>query len=470
MENKKFILSGHIGLRSWRLVPHAYYTRGSQFARGLTEEEFLFLLGCDGEQEQEHSPIADSLLRRGFIRLAGEGETLTDWQRYRAYDNRYMPLMNLELTAKCSYNCLHCFNASDNAPLHAELSYEEAVRILDEAQGCGINALLLTGGEPMLHPRFMDIVRELYRRDMFLFELNTNGFFLTQSVLDGLHDIGADPLMKISFDGLGYHDWMRNREGAEKDALRAISLSIQNGFRVMVQYNINRKNAPSLRESLTLLDSMGVSSVRLIRTTPAPRWEQNAAGQSLDIKEYFDLGLETARWYASGEHKAELIIWQVCTVRPERKQYSLDPVRASSRRFRDTLPLCKGARGMIAVGANGQVYPCMQMSGWFDSHGVDLGNVKRDGLRKLLGDSAYMDCVCLTVRDRMEQNGKCRSCRYIEYCLGGCPALGILGSETGSILDPDPFRCYFYEQGYYDKFVSALPGYINLSEMEECTC
>ncbi|MFR7952923.1 MAG: hypothetical protein ACLU4P_05255 [Ruminococcus sp.] len=45
---------------------------------------------------------------------------------------------------------------------------------------------------------------------------NTNGYFLRQGVLDQMKERGIRPLMKISFDGIGHHDWLRGRKGAEE--------------------------------------------------------------------------------------------------------------------------------------------------------------------------------------------------------------------------------------------------------------
>ena len=86
--------------------------------------------------------------------------------------------------------------------------------------------------------------------------------------------------MKISFDGIGFHDWMRNHKGAEENALNAIRLCKENGFRVMVQMNINRKNRESVTKSLECLDEIGVDRTRIICTTESTRWAENAAGQS----------------------------------------------------------------------------------------------------------------------------------------------------------------------------------------------
>lgn len=463
----KYILNKNMALRSWQLVPYAYYVKNDCLAKGLKKEMFDLLLRCDGETDIEDSETLREALGKGFIREAKNGGRLTEWQKYRNCDNRYMPKMNLQITAKCNYNCIHCFNAVDNAPLLSEMSFEQIVALLDEAQACGISAFTVTGGEPMAHKRFMDIVREIYKRDMFIDELNTNGFFIKQETLDEFKKIGCFPLMKISFDGIGYHDWMRGRAGAEEDALRAIQLCIDNGFRVMIQYNINKKNEPTVLESLDMLDKMGVDRIRLICTTPAPRWEQNAAGQSYTTEEYFNASMKIFEHYIKAPHNATLTVWQVGDVYPKRHAFSLAPVKANTQNYRDTLPLCKGVRGMIAVGANGQAYPCLQMSGWMDEHGWDLGNVFRDGLKKTLQEGNFLDCVCQTVKDRTDKNGKCGACKYFKYCLGGCPALGLLYSPRGEILDADPTKCFFFENGYYEKFTSLFGDYRNLSVMNE---
>ena len=84
---------------------------------------------------------------------------------------------------------------------------------------------------------------------MFVEELNTNGHFINMAALERLKSIGCVPLVKISFDGIGYHDWMRNHKGAEQTALDAISLCIENGFPVKVQTNMNRRNCDAMLET-----------------------------------------------------------------------------------------------------------------------------------------------------------------------------------------------------------------------------
>lgn len=75
----RYLLNPNIALRSWQLVPYAYYIRGERNAQGLKKEEFEFLSACDGRTElptAQDSPLAGSLLERGLIHAAREGEVL----------------------------------------------------------------------------------------------------------------------------------------------------------------------------------------------------------------------------------------------------------------------------------------------------------------------------------------------------------------------------------------------------------
>ncbi len=458
----RYLLNPNIALRSWLLVPYAYYIRGERNARGLKEEEFMFLAACDGRNElpdEQESALTARFLANGFITKAAQGEAMTgsDWNRPRMYMNRYFPAMNWMITGKCNYNCIHCFNAADNAPLMSEWSMEEAEHLLDQARDCGINAFTLTGGEPMLHKHFFDILEGVYARGMYVEELNTNGHFINQKALDRMKAIGCTPLIKISFDGIGCHDWMRNHKGAEETALRAIELCIENGFRVKVQTNMNRRNSDVMLKTAEFFDSMGVEEMRMIRTTEAPRWVRNAGDATLTLEEYYDASIEIWKQYAAGSHRMVLTIWQFGSLYPQIEYYSLTAVSSCAGTYRDSIPVCKGSRGMIAVAANGNVFSCHQMSGYYEQHHDSLGNVKQEPLDKLLTFGPYIDEVCTTLGTLREKNEKCGKCEHFEYCNGGCRAIAL--ALTGDKLGIDPSKCLFWQNEYDRKIADALPGY-----------
>lgn len=445
-----------IALRKWRYVDRAIYIKGSDLATGISKEEWEILLLCDGEHDIEDSPYTANLLGMGYIEKCEKGQGLNEWSKLIEYDNYYFPRMNLMITGKCNLNCLHCFNAKDNAPLNTELTYEQIIDIIDQAKNIGIIAFTLTGGEPLVHRRFLDIVKAIYERDMNVFELNTNGLLINQKMLDTFKEIGCHPLIKISFDGVGYHNWIRQHPKAEDLTIKAIKLCIANGFRVKAQVQVNRKNVDVMMDTARLLNELGVSEMRIIRTTEAPRWEKNSPQSSLTIEEYYERMLEFSKEYIHSGMKMVVDIWQFLRLYPNSHVYSVVAVACNKDEFNIRIPMCKGNRGMIAVSSSGEVVPCLQMSGYFIEHGISLGNLFKTPLKELVKDSDYVNLATATLFKQIIENDKCADCKYYKACTGGCPALGLLYSKDINFYHEDITKCLFFENGWYEKVTSAL--------------
>ena len=453
-------LNNDIALRKWRYVDRAIYIKGVENAESVSEKEFGILLKCDGEHDIEPNPYLANLLKRRLIEECEKGQKPREWSMLKEYDNYYFPKMNLMITGKCNLNCLHCFNAKDNAPLNTELSYEQVIDILDQAKDIGVNAFTLTGGEPLVHRQFLDIVRAIYKRNMFVFELNTNGLLLNQHMLDVFKEINCRPLIKISFDGIGYHNWIRQHPKAEELTIKAIQLCIDNGFRVKAQVQVNRKNVDVMMDTARLLNDMGVSEMRIIRTTEAPRWEKNSPQSSLSIEEYYQKMLEfTKEYFKSGMHMI-VDIWQFIRIHPRSRTYQLVPIACSKDEFNIRIPMCKGNRGMIAVSSSGEVVPCLQMSGYFIEKGISLGNLFKTPLKELVKDSPYLNLAMAPLFKQIVENDKCGNCKYYKACTGGCPALGLLYSTKDvDFYHEDITKCIFFENGWYEKVTEELKDY-----------
>lgn len=452
-------LQDNIALRKWRYVDRAIYRKGVDHALGVSKEEFELLLLCDGDHDLKESKTLKHLVDTNLIESCKKGDKPNPWSTLHEYDNYYFPRMNLMITGKCNLNCLHCFNAKDNAPLNSELSYEDILNILDQAKDIGVHCFTLTGGEPLVHRRFLDIVKAIYERDMFVFELNTNGLLINQKMLDTFKELGCYPLIKISFDGVGYHNWIRQHPKAEELTLKAIDLCIKNGFRVKAQVQVNRKNVDVMMETAKLLDKMGVDEMRIIRTTEAPRWEKNSPQSSLTIEEYYEKMLSFAEKFIKTDMKMTVDIWQFIRIYPHHNIYSLVPIACDKDEFNIRIPMCKGNRGMIAVSSKGEVVPCLQMSGYFLEKGISLGNLFKTPLKELVKDSPYLNLAMAPLFKQIIENDKCANCKYYKACTGGCPALGLLYSKDVNFYHEDITKCIFFENGWYEKVTKALKDY-----------
>lgn len=460
---KKFIIKPEYALRSYIKLPHMLILKHSENDVVLFPKEWEFLIRCDGKTEIEWDDETREWFQKSrlwsMVEEAGDGEELSPWQQDIEHNNQYFRSVEWRITDRCNFNCLHCYNAKDESANGDIWELDEALDFLDQARKCGINKIILSGGEPMMHPNFLDIVKGIYDRDMYLGEIVTNGYYLTQEILDTIASYGHKPLFKVSFDGFGYHDWMRNQDGAQKSALRAFDLLHENDFPILVNAQINRRNLNSFAETMDYFDKLGVKTLRYIRTTEVPRWVLNAGDASLTYQEYYDAMLDVLRKFNEKERKMDLILWEFAIVNPGSKTFALICNSCPADEYRDTMPACGTVRHQICVGASGRIYPCSQMSGICDSRNLEFGNVKTDGLQSLLQASRYLDYALMTTSDIEKNNEKCASCEHFKQCHGGCRGLAYL--YTGKIYGENPRMCELIEMDYESKVQEILKGWHN---------
>lgn len=76
----------------------------------------------------------------------------------------------------CQSHCKYCKIPTRRQP---EMSREEIFRLIDEICACGVQRLGLWGGEPLLHPHIIDIVKYAHESGLYV-TLDTNGYLLPQ--------------------------------------------------------------------------------------------------------------------------------------------------------------------------------------------------------------------------------------------------------------------------------------------------
>ncbi|MBR2834520.1 MAG: radical SAM protein [Coriobacteriales bacterium] len=449
-----YILNPKLRLKHWKGSRPCYCYEGEIRRHSLSDTDYALLKSCDGKTELQPGDSLFAFEAMSLIRRCGKGEfSLIDGQ-IREYENYYFRSIDWTITERCNYNCLHCFHAADNNRNQAEFSRDEAYTLLREAKDCGIPGIRLTGGEPTLYPHFREVLAQIKTEGLVLNTLITNGAFLNEDLLQFIKELHPCVQIMLSFDGIGTHDWMRQQVGSEQQVKQAIRLSKAAGFYVKINMNVNCRNREVMFDSVKMLIDMGADEIRIIRTTEAPRWKLNATDNSLTPEEYYDFSAEFAEQYKREGLLAPVIIWQSLALHGERKLFAVLPVKDCEEHYRDDALLCSGWINKVSVQANGEVVPCAPFAGYNTLHGISLGNMKRDGLKKVLSEGPFVDLVSQTTGMKKEQNPQCAACPYFKCCQGGCPALSIL--TGGSALAPDLFKCIFFQKGYYDTFRRIL--------------
>lgn len=459
-----YILCNDIALCSYKDKKYSIWRRYEPLITIIDEDTYNVLDKCDGLHSLKVSdPMIQSLENDNIIeKCEFNSKKLDKWQKVKT-NNIYLHELEIAITYKCNMNCLHCFTTSSASHLMPELSLEDYEKILDDAVKCGIHGIHFTGGEPMLHPNIKEMIKMIYKKGLYLYEFCTNGSLLTEefikwlSILPNAKNIQFD----ISFDMVGYHDWLRNKNGAEKEAINAMKLCKKYGFIVMTNCNINKVNSSSMYDTVNLLESIGVDKIRLISTRRSPKWIELCNGKEYDWTEWYDLAIEFAKRYTNEEHTAELDFWSTFHFKPKDRIVDTNSIRGSRCKCDETQALCSLIRRRIAVCPDGDINICHQMTGALKKDGRCLGNVIKDGLSKVLEDSEYQRIIEAPVSKRKEFNKECQECEYWNYCVGGCP---VMGHEHHKEFTESPFpyyydysKCVFFKNDYYHKLASILP-------------
>ena len=102
----------------------------------------------------------------------------------------------LVVTRRCNLSCGYCNEYdAESAPIPLSLLKER----IDALHRLGTAAITISGGEPLLHPDLPGIVAHARKGSMAC--LITNGFLLTETIIERLNDAGLDHI-QISVDAL----------------------------------------------------------------------------------------------------------------------------------------------------------------------------------------------------------------------------------------------------------------------------
>ena len=143
----------------------------------------------------------------------------------------------LEITADCNNNCIHCYNYWRSSTEQLPAFKEEYVSaLISNLVSNGIYYLAITGGEPMLHPElFMTLLKESARNKIVIW-VNSNLTLLTHDIADVLKQSGAILRTSIlSFDPYT-HDQIAGRNGAFNETISGIQTAIE--YKIPYYHNI----------------------------------------------------------------------------------------------------------------------------------------------------------------------------------------------------------------------------------------
>lgn len=368
------------------------------------------------------------------------------------------PVVVWNITRTCNLKCIHCYSDSDAQRYPGELDWDQMVGVVEDLAAYGVPGLLLSGGEPTVHPRFDDLVDLASGLGMRL-TISTNGTRLTADRATRLKEAGV-AYVGISLDGIGeIHDHFRGRVGAFADAVKGFRHCQAAGQKTGLRLTLTRHNAENLDAILDFIEEEDIRRACFYHLVPAGRGSDLQLLDADASRHAIDTLLQRIEsWDSHGDHREILTVTQ-----PADGPYLLLRMEESGNPHLDEARQLLGwngggahssGRGIANIDPQGNVHPDQF---WQD---VTLGNVKQTRFSHLwegqAGDSGTLEDIRslagLTPDDRRARmRGRCAGCRFFSICGGGFRTRAAFA--TGDIWGSDP-ACYLREEEIADMAAS----------------
>lgn len=345
------------------------------------------------------------------------------------------------LTEGCNLKCRHCwlapkFDEKVKCPTLPVNLFQTAIK---EAKPLGLQSVKLTGGEPLMHPMFTDLLK-IVRHENIGLTIETNGMLCTPDVAE---EIGKAPhsSVSVSIDGAdaATHEWMRGVSGCFERSKQAVRNLVNAGIETEIIMSLTRRNADQIEDVIRMAEDLGALSVKFNIVQPTARGESFIKkGESLSVEDLIRLG-----------HYNEEVIAKTTDL----KLFFDYPnaFRSLSRIAKHDCGEC-AILNIIGVIASGYYALC-----GIGEHIKELvfGKVGEDSL-----DGVWMESVILkSLREGLLGNleGVCKQCILKKSCLGRCVAQNYYTGKT--LWSPFWFCDEAYRKGLFPSTrLCDIPG------------
>lgn len=329
-----------------------------------------------------------------------------------------------ELTRACNLRCVHCENFGGEKGKQ-ELTFDEMLRVAESLKTLGCKVVDITGGEPLLHPRW-DALAERLTDAGIRCAIITNGLRFDEAALERAVAAGIE-IAAFSLDGpKPIHDRIRRRPNRWLPGKSPFDVTVSNikraagRMRTTVITQVNRLNLYHLLPLHDLLREIGVDKWQIQLTVPIGRVLQSKTPLILSPD---DLNVLTAFIQkAVSEGKTPFIdTSDTIGYYTDRERYLRK--RAAGQGL--WLGCQAGIRSM-AITFDGKVRGCSILPPEFD-----VGDLHEESLETIWNDADRFGFS--TAFDPQKLTGDCKSCAYGAICRAGCTAMAFY--TTGTIYN-----------------------------------
>lgn len=330
--------------------------------------------------------------------------------------------IQIEITGQCNMNCQHCRAAYQPKQ---DISTDQIVKIIQFARQFSPNykEIILSGGEPLMHCEFAEVLKAVRKNGGEFITLTTNGSLLTNEHLSLIKDLSFQRfVLSVSIDNLNpsKHDEFRAHKGAFLKAVDALNLVAKSGLLNVIasmRSTIQPSQIGEMENMVNFARNIGCKRVSFSAIHPA--------GKAINRSDL----------WMNCEQKFSFLkkVYRLKKLYPDLNITTNDPLKCLLRGKSDlgengdlVFDGCGAAAITFNVNSNGNMTPCALLN-------IPIMNI----FSLTVGEITKRYKESLIVKDMLAMNlqGKCGHCE-MKYQCGGCRARALI--QKGDYLEEDP--------------------------------
>jgi radical SAM protein len=342
-----------------------------------------------------------------------------------------------EVTRACAYACIHCRAEAQPKRDPRELTTDEGFRLIDGLVDVGRPILVVTGGDPMMRPGLLDLIRYAAGRGLRVALSPTATKLVTRERLGEAREAGVARI-QMSLDGSRpeVQDAFRGRPGSFQRTLEILDDIRSAGISLQVGTTVSRYNVDDLDAIGRIVGDYGAVMWSLFFLVPTGRGRREDMISPDEHERVFNWLYDLSKTApfdvrtTAAQHYRRVVI--------QRRRQEATPsekgllVTGAGYSFADGLGQSNrgvnDGNGFAFISHTGDVCP----SGFLPLAG---GNVREQSFADIYRNSALFR----DLRDYGRLKGKCGACDFREVC-GGSRARAY--AVSGDYLESDPYCVY----------------------------
>ena len=321
-----------------------------------------------------------------------------------------------ELTSRCNFRCKMCYvqmTPEEQRAVGCELTTQEWLDTAQKAVDKGMIYLLLTGGEPLLRPDFIELYTRLIQMGLVV-SVNTNGSLITPQIVACFRQFPPERV-NVTLYGSSpcRYAIVCGNESGYSQAIQGIRLLKQAGIRINLNTTFIRENSPDMEALVAFAKQENIPIRTAAYLFPPVRNGHEEQKGNLTAEEMGRLGAE----------------FDCMTMDASQKQKRLQYIHSCLSEKSDDMqePECRPAACMAGRGAfwiswDGIMYSC----GMLSQEGVNI---------RECGFSEAWDKTVASAK-KLYLPAECSTCKYQKLCPS-CAAVSQCVNGQQGILVPD---------------------------------